>query len=167
MQSSKMSMEAALTTTPIQYPESSVKLWSHPLHPMLVTLPIGLFSGTLLFDLLLWKTQNDAFVTGGLWLLGFGLAAAMVAAMAGILDFLGHRHVYRLRDAWQHASGNGILLVVQVVNFYLRYEKGAENILPWGLLLSTIAVGLMLYTGWKGGELVFRHRVAVNDRPNR
>jgi uncharacterized membrane protein len=38
-------------------------------------------------------------------------------------------------------------------------------VVPVGLSLSVIAALLMLFTGWKGGELVFRHRVAVYDEP--
>jgi uncharacterized membrane protein len=38
-------------------------------------------------------------------------------------------------------------------------------VVPLGLGLSIVAVLLMLFTGWKGGELVFSHRVAVYDEP--
>ena len=32
--------------------------------------------------------------------------------------------------------------------------------------LSVVAVGIMLFTGWKGGEMVFRHHVgAVDEQP--
>jgi len=36
---------------------------------------------------------------------------------------------------------------------------------PVGLVLSLIAVCILIFTGWKGGEMVFRHRVAVYDEP--
>jgi uncharacterized membrane protein len=38
-------------------------------------------------------------------------------------------------------------------------------VVPLGLVLSMVAVLITLSTGWKGGELVFRHRVAVYDEP--
>ena len=31
--------------------------------------------------------------------------------------------------------------------------------------MSLIVVAIFVFTGWKGGELVFRHRVAVYDAP--
>jgi uncharacterized membrane protein len=52
-----------------------------------------------------------------------------------------------------------------VFSFYWRYRDGTAAVLPVGLVLSAIAVLIMIYTGWKGGELVFRHRVAVYDEP--
>jgi uncharacterized membrane protein len=37
-------------------------------------------------------------------------------------------------------------------------------ILPVGLILSAIVVLILLYTGWRGWEMVYRHRVAVEDQ---
>ena len=34
--------------------------------------------------------------------------------------------------------------------------------LPWGLLLSTVIVALLVFTGWKGGDLVYEHRVGMH-----
>jgi uncharacterized membrane protein len=38
-------------------------------------------------------------------------------------------------------------------------------VVPLGLSPAFVAVLIMLFTGWKGGDLVFRHRVAVYDEP--
>lgn len=152
---------------PTRNPVSSANLMGHPLHPILITLPIGLFVATFLFDLVFWRTGNEAFATGALWLLGAGLVGAALAAVAGLTDFLGDGRIREISDAWQHAIGNVILVVLQLFSFYWRYRNGASGVVPAGLLLSLIAIILMAFTGWKGGELVFRHRVAVYDDPQR
>jgi uncharacterized membrane protein len=36
-------------------------------------------------------------------------------------------------------------------------------VLPTGLVLSLIVVCILLFTGWKGWEMVYRHRVGVAD----
>jgi len=100
-----------------------------------------------------------------LWLLGFGLLAAALAAVAGMIDFTGDARIRNISDAWQHAIGNVILVLIQLFSFYQRYRYGATAVVPLGLGLSVVAVLLMLFTGWKGGELVFSHRVAVYDEP--
>jgi uncharacterized membrane protein len=146
-------------------PVSSVNLMGHPMHPILITLPIGLFAATFLFDLIFWRTGTEAFATGALWLLGAGLVAAAAAAVTGLIDFLGDRRIRALGDAWQHAIGNVILVLLQLFSFYQRYRYGTTAVVPLGLVLSFIAVCIMLFTGWKGGEMVFRHRVAVYDEP--
>src|SRR4051812_15191775 len=142
-------------------PVSSANLMGHPLHPILITLPIGLFVATFLFDLIFWQTGNAAIATGALWLLGAGLIAAALAAVAGLVDFLGDRRIRALSDAWQHAIGNVIMVLIQLFSFYERYRYGTSAAVPLGLSLSLVAVLIMLFTGWKGGEMVFRHRVAV------
>jgi hypothetical protein len=40
-------------------------------------------------------------------------------------------------------------------------------IVPTGLVLSLLAVVLLLFTGWKGGEMVYRHRVGISNTPKR
>ena len=146
-------------------PVSSANVMGHPMHPILITLPIGLFVATFIFDLIFWQTGNQVFATGALWLLGAGLIGAALAAITGLIDFLGDRRIRALGDAWQHAIGNVILVVVQLFSFYERYRYGTSAVVPLGLSLSVVAVCLMGFTGWKGGEMVFRHRVAVYDEP--
>jgi predicted membrane protein DUF2231 len=63
--------EATLADT--RNPVSSANFMGHPLHPILITLPIGLFVAVFLFDLIFWRTGNTASAAGGLWLLGAGL----------------------------------------------------------------------------------------------
>lgn len=111
--------------------------------------------------------RNEAFATGALWLLGAGLVGAALAAVAGLTDFLGDGRIREISDAWHHAIGNVVLVLLQLFSFYWRSRNGASGVVPAGLLLSLIAIVLMAFTGWKGGELVFRHRVAVYDDPQR
>lgn len=148
-------------------PSSSANLMGHPLHPILITLPIGLFVATLLFDFVFWLNGAEMWATGALYLLGAGLVAAALAAVAGLVDFAGDARIRQISDAWQHAIGNVILVLIQLFSFYERYRYGSTAVVPLGLSLSVIAILLMLFTGWKGGELVFRHRVAVYDEPPR
>lgn len=146
-------------------PVSSANIMGHPMHPILITLPIGLFVAVLLFDLIFWWTGAEMWATGAFWLLGAGLIAAALAAVTGLIDFLGDRRIRALGDAWQHAIGNVIMVLVQLFSFYWRYRYGTAAVVPLGLILSLVAVCILLFTGWKGGEMVFRHRVAVYDEP--
>ena len=146
-------------------PVSSANVMGHPIHPILITIPIGFFVATFLFDLVFWQTGDQAFATGALWLLGAGLIGAALAAVTGLIDFLGDPRIRAAGDARQHAIGNVILVLVQLFSFYQRYRYGAGAVVPLGLTLSLVAVGIMAFTGWKGGEMVFRHRIAVHDEP--
>jgi uncharacterized membrane protein len=90
---------------------------------------------------------------------------ALLAALAGFTDFLGDRRIRDLNDAWQHMIGNLIAVVLALINWYIRYRYGAApGVFPWGIWISLITVLLLLFNGWKGWELVYRHHVGIADR---
>ena len=80
-----------------------------------------------------------------------------------MIDFSGDRRIRALREVWWHAGGNVLMVLIQLFSFYRRYRYGEAAIVPTGLALSLVAVAIMTFTGWMGGEMVFRRRVAVYD----
>ena len=146
-------------------PVSTANFLGHPIHPMLVLFPVAFFVATFACDLIFWRTGQEIWATAAIWLLGAALVMAALAALAGLIDFIGDARIRQISDAWQHAIGNVIAVLISVFSFYERYRYGSSVILPLGLVLSFIVVCILLFTGCKGGELVFRHRVAVYDEP--
>jgi len=146
-------------------PRSTAQIAGHPLHPMIIPFPVAFFVATLASDIAYWSTGNGMWATASLWLLGIGLIMAGVAALLGLTDVLGDAQIRNLGDAWLHAGGNVIVVLIQLYNWYSRYEGGTSAILPVGIILSLICVLLLLFTGWKGWEMVYKHRVGVSDAP--
>jgi len=146
-------------------PQSTAKIAGHPIHPMLIPFPIAFFVSTFVCDVVYWRTGHDAWAAAAIWLLGFGLIMAALAAVAGLTDMLGDRRIRALDDVWWHAGGNVIVVLIELYNWYARYTQGTSAIVPKGLILSLIAVCILLFTGWKGWEMVYRHRVGVMDEP--
>jgi uncharacterized membrane protein len=144
-------------------PRSTAKLMGHPIHPMLVPFPIAFLIGTLLSDLAYWETRDVFWATASAYLLGAALVFAALAALAGFTDFFGDRRVRALGTAWRHMIGNLTAVVLSLINFVMRLGNVEEAILPNGLVLSAIVGLILVYTGWQGGELVFRHRVGIPD----
>ncbi len=141
-------------------PRSTAKIAGHPIHPMLIPFPIVCFILTFVLDVL--YVRGDAGVAGSTnWLLGIGLVMAALAALAGLTDFLGDERV-RSADAVKHMVANLAAVALEVVNFALRL-KHPEFIGSTGVYISGVVVLILVYSGWKGGELVFRHRVGVRD----
>jgi uncharacterized membrane protein len=88
---------------------------------------------------------------------------AAFAAIVGLVDVLGEPRIRALNDAWWHAGGNVLAVLLAFYNWYLRYSSGDAAVVPTGLVLSLIVVSILLFTGWKGWELVYRRRVGVAD----
>lgn len=144
-------------------PRSTAQVAGHPVHPMLIPFPIACFVLAFVSDLAFWKTSSDFWASASLWLLGVGLIVAALAAVAGLIDVLGDDQIRNLSDAWLHAGGNVIAVVIELYNWYSRYEHGTAAIIPTGLVLSLIVVLILLFTGWKGWEMVYRKHVGVAD----
>jgi len=130
---------------------------------MLIPFPIAFFIATFVCDLVYWQSGNAAWANATIWLLGAGIVMAALAAVAGLIDVIGERRIRALADAWWHAGGNVIVVLIEIYNWYARYDQGAAAIVPKGLILSLVVTCILLFTGWKGWEMVYRHRVGVLD----
>jgi uncharacterized membrane protein len=98
-----------------------------------------------------------------LWMLGAGLIMAALAAIMGLIDVLGDNQIRNLSDAWLHAGGNVVAVVIELYDWYSRYEHGADAVVPTGLILSLAFTVILLFTGWMGWEMVYKHHVGVSD----
>ena len=152
------------TSVTLRNPQTTAQIAGHPLHPMLIPFPIAFLVATLVCDLVYWRTGNAAWSTATLYLLGAALVMAALAAVAGLTDFLGDRRIRDLSAAWHHMLGNVVVVLLSAWNWYRRYEVGKAAVLPTGLIISLVVVLILLYTGWRGWEMVYRHRVAVSDQ---
>lgn len=142
-------------------PRSTASIAGHPIHAMLVPIPIACFVGTFLTDLAYWRTASVMWETFSVWLLTVGLIVAAFAVIAGLTDFIGSRRVRNLRVAWLHAIGNALALVLSILNAFVHSRDGYTAVVPQGLLLSGAVVLILLVTGWMGWDMVYRHRVGV------
>jgi uncharacterized membrane protein len=128
---------------------------------LLVTVPIGLWVGTLICDIAYLATADAFWGRAALTILIGAIIFAAIAALAGFADFFGNAAIRDIRDAWQHMIGNVAALVISIVNLWPHWDASGAGIMPWGILLSLLVVLILLFTGWKGGELVFRHHVGT------
>src|SRR5918993_4011831 len=137
---------------------------SHPLHPALIPFPFAFLTGAVLFDLAALVLQKPALGASGAHLTIAGLAAGLVAAIPGFIDYLyavPPRSSGKTR-ATKHALGNVTALILFAAAFFLRHDdwqpSGATVLLE---LLGGIVMG---YAAWLGGVLVTRNLISVDHR---
>lgn len=130
---------------------------------MLIPFPIAFFVSTLACDIAFLSTHNDGWVAATAWLLGAGVIIGLIAALFGLIDVFSESRIRALSAVWWHAGGNVIAVLISIYNFYLRYRYGIDAVRPTGLILSIVVVLILLFTGWMGWEMVYRHRVGVSD----
>jgi uncharacterized membrane protein len=132
----------------------------HPLHPMLVPLPIGFLVGALIGDILFVAIDDPFWARGAFWLLFGGVVTGLVA---GLVDLLGIQRARRLTMAWVHGVGNILALVLAIINVVSRWSDYGASGNSTGLVLSIAVVLMLLVTGWLGGELSYRHGIGVSE----
>ena len=141
--------------------------YGHPFHPILVTVPIGAWVASLVFDVVS-RAGDDAaaFADGAYWLVGIGVVGALAAAIFGFLDLLAIPTGTRaFRTALLHMALNLGVVALFAVGFALRRSRLDEpEGTPVGLLvLSVVALAVLGVSGWLGGKLTYRYGVRVVD----
>lgn len=142
-------------------PRSTASIAGHPLHVMLVPIPIVCFIATLITDIVYSQTARMLWTDMSAWLLAAGVIVTFLAALAGLIDFFGDHRIRELRAAWIHAIGNITVLILSIFNLLIHTRDAYTSVVPTGLTLSAIVVLILLVTGWNGWSMVYRHRVGV------
>lgn len=132
----------------------------HPVHPMLVPLPIGLWLFSFACDILTVATRNPFWRDCALVTIAGGIIGAVVAALPGLADLLTMYRSQVKKIGILHMSVNLFVTVLYAAGFFWR--RGVPSGMETGqMLLSAVAVAMLGFSGWLGGELVYVHGVAV------
>jgi uncharacterized membrane protein/nitrite reductase/ring-hydroxylating ferredoxin subunit len=142
----------------------------HPLHPMLVHFPIGLFLLSLLLDLAsLAFSPLPNLVRDSFYAMLLGVITALVAAVPGFVDYTDIRSDHPAkRTATAHLILNLIVVALYGINLGVRSSSLVDpKIHSVPLLLSLIAIALLSVSGYLGGRLVYDDGIGVGRHKRR
>jgi uncharacterized membrane protein len=147
--------------------ESKVKLFGHPIHPMLIVLPLGLLSSAVVFDIVYLLTGDDGFSAVAFWNIAAGVVGGLGAAIFGAWDWL---HIPRgtraKRIGLLHGAGNVVVVVLFSISWLLRLGEEGYEASAIAYTFSFGGLALAAVTGWLGGELVDRLGVGIDSGAN-
>ena len=143
--------------------DARAKLLGHPIHQMLIVFPLGLLATSFFFDIAYLITGREDLALVSFWMIIAGVVMGLVAAVFGLIDWLGIPRNTRARaiGVW-HGLGNVVVVALFSVSWFTR-SPAPRAPAPTAIFLSGLAVGIALITGWLGGELVDRLGVGVDD----
>jgi uncharacterized membrane protein len=147
--------------------ESRVKILGHPIHPMLIVLPLGMLIMAVVFDLLHLFTGNNAFSIVAYWNIVGGILTGLLAAVFGFLDWLAIPAKTRAKGVGAfHGIGNVVVVLLFAASWWLRRDNPDYVPDTFAFILGLLGLGLGGLTAWLGGELVYRLRMGVDDGAN-
>lgn len=143
--------------------ESRVKLFGHPVHPMLIVFPLGLLATAVIFDILYLIFGNRSLVAASFYMIAAGVLGGLLAAIFGFIDWLSLPNGSRAKNIglW-HGLGNVVITLLFAGSWFLRSNNVEFIPGDLALLLSFAGTALALITAWIGGELVYRLGVGVD-----
>lgn len=151
-------------TRPPNSPSSGrgLRLFGHPVHSMLVHLPMGLLPAAVLADIVAIGGGGDLWWQLSFWMIVIGLAAGLPAVFSGIIDFYKIVRGTEAEDAGViHLMTMGAALAIYAVGLAFRGGPvpGGSGTLALGF---DVAGALVLSIGaYFGGKLVYDHGIGV------
>jgi uncharacterized membrane protein len=139
--------------------------FKHPIHPIVVHLPVGLWPSAALFDLLTRiGVGGNVLVRFSFWAIALGLISSLVAIPTGIIDWSG---IKREKPAWKiglyHFGLNGLVTVLYILNLILRWEtfRFDSEVAAGPFTLSVLGTLLLFVSAYLGGLMVYDHGISV------
>ena len=134
-----------------------------PLHPPLVHFPIALLVLSVVADWIAYLLNRPSLAATGWWAMAGATMGGLMAVATGLIDShrgsigpsveaLVNRHMY---------VGIAMLITLTVMTVWRWSIFASKRSMDWIYLTAgTLALGLMFYQGWLGGELVYTYGVS-------
>ena len=136
------------------------RLLGHPIHPMLVVFPLGLLSTSVIFDIIGLIGDSQRFHMVAFYMLTAGIIGGLIAAIFGLIDWMAiPSGTAAKRIGVVHGLANVVMLSVFIIGGFLRGE--IDNPATMAVVLDVVALGIGTFSGWLGGDLVYRHGIGV------
>ncbi|MEV0799447.1 DUF2231 domain-containing protein [Kribbella sp. NPDC050281] len=138
--------------------------YGHPFHPILVTIPIGAWVASFVFDIGSQAADAAYLVQASTWLIVIGIVGALAAAAVGLLDFFAiPPGTPAFRTGFIHLLLNVAVVVAYVVNALWRRGSDADQVAVGPIVLSAVSLAALMVSGYLGGKLAFRYGVRVAE----
>jgi len=121
-----------------------------PLHAAVSDVPIGIWTGAVIFDLLSLVTRDRRFAFAADWCVGLGIGAGAITALAGLADYSEIQAPQR-EEATLHALINSSATTSFIASLVQRL-RGNQSA---GITLGLVGYGLITIGADLGGHLVY------------
>jgi uncharacterized membrane protein len=136
----------------------------HPIHPMLIVFPIGLWIFSLIADIVYLSGGPPIWASVAYYDIIAGVVGAVLAAIPGFVDLFSLQPSRAKSLGVIHMTLNLIIIALFAISFGLRTSTTINYVTPF--VLSIIGVALLLVSGWLGVQMVHVHGISVAMPPS-
>lgn len=142
--------------------QGKATIGNHPIHPMLVTFPIGFLIGTVVCYILYGITGDASFWPRmAVMLMIFGIIGALLAAIFGFVDYATAPMSAAVKaTATRHMWLNLAVVVIFLIALWQGWSNYTNPVSIW---LSVLGIIVMACSGWLGGKLTFVGRLGAAE----
>lgn len=148
---------------------SKVKIFGHPMHPMLVAYPIAFYTATLVCYIV-YNSNNNVFWFKVAYIANLaGIIMAVVAALPGFIDWLYiPSNTAAKKTGLFHLLCNVTALILYAACFFIQKDKWNDSNPDIGsaILLTALGFLITLVAGFLGFALIQKHHVGVDAFTN-
>jgi uncharacterized membrane protein len=139
--------------------------YGHPFHPIAVTIPIGTWIASIVFDLIGFFAEDPTpYIVGAEVLILIGLIGAVLAAVLGLMDYSNlAAGTPARRTALVHMVLNLSVVAIFLISLLVRLNSDQDEVSVFGFILSLIGAAALGVSGWLGGKLAYHYGVRVAD----
>jgi len=135
--------------------------YTHPIHPPVTHLTVGMVIGAFLFGIVAWKLRHQALAKTAHHCIILAIVALFPTVLSGLMDW---QHYYA--GGWLFAIkmklGLAVLLFILLV-FALSAGYKAETVSKSAVILYALCLVNVTAIGYFGGELVFGDRTTRKE----
>lgn len=143
--------------------KAKATLLGHPIHQMLIVLPFGLLAMSTIFDVIVAIRPSPQLAAASFWNIVAGVAAGLVAAVFGVIDWTGiPANTRAKRLGLLHGASMVVVVGMFAVSAILRVDNVGHAAGTASLVLELVAFAIAGVGGWMGGELVNRLGIGVD-----
>lgn len=133
----------------------------HPIHPMLVTFPIGCFVAAVVCDVISIWAGPVFWAAMSTWLLLFGIIGALLAAFFGFVDYLSAPMSVAAKSL---AAWHMTLIVAVIIIFGVACAvRFLDHTSVAGYALTGLGIVILAVAGSLGGSVAHRHLVGSSE----
>ena len=143
------------------------RIHKHPVHPMIVVLPMGLWIFSFICDIAYLISKWELYRQTALVTMVGGILGGIFAGVSGFIDYMFVKDQNRRarKIGFFHMALNLAAIFLYVVNaLYRGNPEHAGSNFPYFLSAATIVI--ISVSGWLGGEMVYVERIGVYEGPH-